>query len=46
MSSLAADHPLPLIDDRAIYERIFLHKSLGRPPIQTENGVEDDDNER
>jgi len=46
MSSLAASHPLPRIDDRAIYERIFFHRSLGRPPVQTEDGVEDDDNER
>lgn len=46
MSSLAADHPLPLIHEAAIYERIFLHRSLCRVPVHTLNGPEDDDNER
>jgi hypothetical protein len=46
MSSLAANHPLPHINDGAIYGRIFLHRSLGRAQVQTLSGPEDDDNER
>lgn len=42
MSSLAADHPLPTINDPIIAERIFLHRSLGRTPVQTLFGDEDD----
>lgn len=47
MASIAYTHPLPTIHDAAIYERIFLHRSLGRAPVQSADGTfEDDDNDK